>query len=81
MTDSDRLGLSATTFLLLGVWLGPHAACWLVAIAAIIAGWIWLARRSPTFGWLTAVFFDDFISGLFGARSGCYYPRARRRRR
>lgn len=79
ISDEDRAGLSATTFLLLGIWLGPTAACWLVAIAAIVAGWVWLCRRFPTFGWLTYVFFDGFCGGLFGYRSGIYY-RPRRRR-
>jgi hypothetical protein len=75
------LGVSAVTFLTLCVWIGPHAACWLVAIAAIIAMWVWLCRCFPTFVWLTAEFFDGFLGGLFGYRSGVYYrPRYRRRR-
>ena len=50
MTKRDKalLGISATTFLLLCVWIGPHAACWLIAVAAIITGWVWLCRRFPT---------------------------------
>jgi hypothetical protein len=77
--SKDLLGVSAITFLTLCVWIGPHAACWLIAIAAIIAGWIWLANRFPTFGWLTYVFFDGFLGGLFGYRAGYYHgPRYRR---
>ena len=41
--------------------------------------WVWLCRRFPTFVWLTAEFFDGFLGGLFGYRSGVYYrPRYRR---
>jgi hypothetical protein len=84
--DENRLGVSTTTLLMLSIWLGPHAACWLIAIAATVAAWTWLAARFPTVGYLTYVFFYGFfgglISGLFGYRSGYgYHPRTRRRRR
>jgi hypothetical protein len=79
-SDADRICLSAVVFLMLCIWLGPHAACWFVGLAAFVAGWVALARRSPTFGWFTSAFLTGFLGGLFGARSG-YYPRARRRRR
>ena len=80
------LAVSATTFLLLGIWLGPDRAVFLIMIAAIVAAWIWLAARFPTVGDLTYVFFYGFVgglfSGLFGYRSGYgYHPRYRRRRR
>jgi hypothetical protein len=83
--SKDLLGVSATTFLALSIWIGPHAACWLIAIAALVAGWIWLAARFPTVGYLTYVFFygvvGGLISGLFGYRSGYgYHPRYLRRR-
>ena len=32
--SKQLLGVSAVTFLTLCVWLGPHVACWLIAIAA-----------------------------------------------
>ena len=64
---------------MLCLWLGPHVACWLIAIAAFVARWVWLCNRFPTVGWFTAVFFDGFLGGPFGYRSGIYY-RPRRRR-
>jgi hypothetical protein len=87
-THSRRalLGISATTFLTLCVWMGPDAACWLIGVAAFIALWTALCRRFPTFGYLSGVFFNSFvlglIGGLFNYRSGyAYRPRTRRRRR
>ena len=78
--SKELLGVSAVAFLALAIWMGPHAACWLVAIAAFIAAWVWLCRRFPTFSWFTYVFIDGFCGGLFGYRSGIYYrPRCRRR--
>jgi hypothetical protein len=77
--SKELLGVSAVTFLALCIWVGPNAACWFIAIAAIIAVWVALCRRFPTFGWLTFVFFDGFFGGLFGYSSGTYY-RPRRRR-
>jgi hypothetical protein len=83
--DENRLGLSATTFLLLYLWMGPTAACWLIAIVAIVAAWIALCRRFPAVGYFTYVFFDGFVGGLFGSRGGGYgygyYYAPRRRRR
>jgi hypothetical protein len=73
------IGISATTYLMLCLWLGPHAACWLIALAAIIAGWVWLAYRFPLVGWFTTVFFAGFISGLVGYRAPYYRPRYYRR--
>ena len=82
---ATQIGISATTFLTLCVWIGPNAACWLIAIAAIVTGWVLLAHRLPVVGWLTYVFFNSFvlglISGLFGYRGGygyySYRPRYR----
>jgi hypothetical protein len=68
--DETLLGLSATTFLLLGVWIGPHAACWLVATAAILGAWVALCRRFPIVGYFSRVFLGGFLSGLVGYRSG-----------
>jgi hypothetical protein len=65
-SDADRAGLSATTFLMLCVWLGPHAAFWLIAITAIVAMWIAMCRRVPTLGYFSGVFIVGFIQGLFG---------------
>lgn len=78
--SKELLGISAVTFLALCVWMGPDAAVWFIFIAAIVAVWVALGRRFPTFGWLTAIFIDGFFGGLFGYRSGIYY-RPRRRRR
>jgi hypothetical protein len=58
----DRIGLSATTFLLLGIWLGPDRACFLIAVAAILTVWFWACRRWP----LVAVFTLGFFRGLLG---------------
>lgn len=83
--SKELLGVSAVTFLALAIWMGPNAACWVIAIAAVIAGWVWLAGRFPVVGWLTYVFFNSFmvglIGGLFGYRGGYGYgygPRYRR---
>jgi hypothetical protein len=78
-SDADRAGLSAVVFLMLCIWLGPQAACWLVAIAAIVAMWVALCRRFPVVGYLTYRFFLGFFGGLFGYRT-YYRPRYRRRR-
>ena len=77
--SKDLLLVSAITFLTLCVAWGPNAACWVIAIAAVIAGWVWLARRYPFAGWLTFVFFDGFIGGLIGYRAAYYRPRRWRR--
>ena len=83
--DADRTGLSATTFLMLGIWLGPDRAVFLIVVAAIVALWVQVCRRFPVVARLTYVFFNSFvlglISGLIGYRSGYVYrPRYRRRR-
>ena len=82
--DEAQLGLSATTFLTLCIAWGPDRACFAITVVAAIAGWIALARRFPLVGYFTIVFFDGFLGGLFGYRSGygyTYRPHARRRRR
>ena len=63
-----QLGLSAVVFLVLCVWMGPHAACWLVAIAAIVAMWVAACRRWPFAARLSIAFLDGFLSGLIGSR-------------
>ena len=35
--SKELLGVSAVTFLAICIWVGPNAACWFIAIAAIIA--------------------------------------------
>jgi hypothetical protein len=55
MTDSDRLGISATTFLTLCIAWGPDRACFVIGLAAIIAMWIAMCRRWPFLGHLTGV--------------------------
>lgn len=57
-----QLGLSATTFLMLCLWLGPRLACsWLTVIGAV-ALWLALGRRWPILVSLSA----SFVRGLFG---------------
>ena len=43
----DRLGVSAVTYLLFGVTLGPGLALSLVLVFAIWIGWRWLCRKCP----------------------------------
>jgi hypothetical protein len=40
-----QLGISATTFLVLCIWLGPRVACWLIGIAGVHRR-MGLARRN-----------------------------------
>jgi dolichol kinase len=68
--DEGLLGISAATFLLLCVWLGPHVAFYGVVLAVLIALWVAICRRWPFVGYCTAVFLGGFLSGLFGYRSG-----------
>jgi hypothetical protein len=81
--DSALLAVTATTYLVLGVALGVHAAFALVIASAIIALWVVACRRFPVVGWLTYVFFNSFvlglIDGLFDYRGG-YWNCYRRRR-
>jgi hypothetical protein len=85
--DSALLAVTATTYLLLGVAFGVHAAFYLVVASALIALWAAACRRFPVVARLTHAFFFGFvlglISGLFGTRGGYYgygYRRYRRRR-
>jgi hypothetical protein len=75
---ADQIGLTATNFLMLCLWIGPNRACFFIAIAAALALWFWLCRRFPLF----AIFSMGFIGGLTGSR-GSYRPwfayRCRRR--
>jgi hypothetical protein len=57
-----QLGLSATTFLMLGIWLGPDHAVFLLTVVAILTAWFLACRRWPWFGWFSI----NFIRGLFG---------------
>lgn len=66
--NSDRLGLSATTFLMLCMWLGPDRAVFLLTAVAIAAAWVALCKRFPTVGFLTGAFFNGLLGGLFGSR-------------
>jgi hypothetical protein len=63
MTDSDedRAGISATTFLMLGIWLGPDRAVFLIVVVAIVSLWFLACRRWPWFAWFTI----NFLNGLF----------------
>lgn len=62
--SKDLLGVSAVTFLVLCVGLGPRLACSLLFVAAIVTVWILAAKRWPWF----AVFSAGFIRGLFSRR-------------
>jgi hypothetical protein len=42
----DRIGVSAVTYLLFGVTLGPGLALSLVLVFAIWIGWRWLCRKA-----------------------------------
>ena len=42
----DRIGVSAVTYLLFGVKLGPGLALSLVLVFAIWIGWRWLCRKT-----------------------------------
>ena len=63
-SDEDRTGLSATTFLMLCIWLGPRLAVSLIVIIAIAALWAAACRRWPWF----AVFSIGLVRGLMGRR-------------
>ena len=62
--DKELLGLSATIYLLLGVWLGPNRALFVVLLAAIGFGWFRLCARYPKVAWITL----SFVRGLAGRR-------------
>jgi hypothetical protein len=62
VTDADRAGISATTFLLLCVAWGPDRAVFVLMLVAIAAGWFWLTRSFPRTAWILS----GFIRGLFG---------------
>ena len=62
------LAISATTFLLLGIWLGPDRAVFMIAVAAIVAGWVALCRRFPLVAIFTLGLFRGLVRGLFSRR-------------
>lgn len=82
--DQQLIGISAVTYLILCLWLGPHGAFYLVLATAIITVWWALCRRFPFVGVMTIAMLTGFFSGLFGYRSGgcyrSYYVRRNRRR-
>jgi hypothetical protein len=55
-SDADRTGLSATTFLILCIWLGPRLACSLPIVVAIATLWFLACRRWPIVAVFTAGF-------------------------
>lgn len=77
------LTVTATTYLVLGLALGIHAAFTLVIAAAVVALWIAACRRFPVVGHYSYVFFYGFVggllSGLLGNGAGAAYYRAPRR--
>jgi hypothetical protein len=44
-SDEDRTGLSATTFIMLCIWLGPDRAVFLITVTAILTVWFLACRR------------------------------------
>jgi hypothetical protein len=46
--DEGLLGVSATTFLILCIWLGPRLACSLIVVVAVVT-WALACRRWPWF--------------------------------
>jgi hypothetical protein len=60
INDQHRAGLSATTFLLLGVWLGPDRAVFLLTVIAILTLWFLACRRWP----IVAIFTAGVVRGL-----------------
>ena len=72
-----QIGLSAVTYLMLCIRMGPHRAGFFVAASAILTVWIWLCYRFPLFGIITMIFLSGFIGGLFGWRGGYYGYRRR----
>jgi hypothetical protein len=59
--DEALLGISATTFLLLCVWLGPRLACSLLTIIGAMALWLAMCRRWPILASISV----GFLRGLF----------------
>ena len=39
---AQQLGLTAVTFLMLSIWIGPDRACFFILIAAPLTVWFWL---------------------------------------
>jgi hypothetical protein len=62
--DEALLGISATTFLILCIWLGPKVAVSLIFVVAIVTLWFLACRRWA----IVAVFTLDFVRGLLGRR-------------
>jgi hypothetical protein len=60
ISDADRAGISATTYLLLVAAWGPHRAFYVVIVAAILTAWFMACRRWP----LLAVFSIGVLRGL-----------------
>jgi hypothetical protein len=60
--SKDLLGVSAVTFLTLCVAWGQNRACFVIAFASVLVGWLALCRRYPTVAWITM----GFLRGLFG---------------
>ena len=66
--SSELLAVSATTYLMLAIALGVHAAFYLVVAAAVVALWVVAYRRFALVRWFTISFVGGFISGLIGRR-------------
>ena len=64
------LAVSAVTYLALAIFVGVHAAFYLVIASALIALWVALCRRFPVVGILTLAFVSGLLGGLFGYGRG-----------
>ena len=62
ISDEERLGISATTFLAMCIWRGPNRTRFLLMLVAIGTAWWWLCRRFPVVAWFTL----GVLRGLFG---------------
>jgi hypothetical protein len=47
---AELWGVSATSFLTLAIWLGPHRAAFFITVAALLWGFAALCRRFPVVG-------------------------------
>ena len=61
ISDEERLGISATTFLMLCLWLGPRLAVSLIVVVGVGTLWFLACRRWPLF----AIFSIGLLRGLF----------------
>jgi hypothetical protein len=61
--DEALLGISATTFLILCIWLGPKVAVLLIFVVAIVTLWFLACRRWPIVAVFTLASCADCLAG------------------